>query len=118
LGTAIVAVAAATSAVLVFGPSSWDGRPSSGVGPSPSAAASPASSSSERLTVPEVDGLSAMEAGRLLARAGLLVADAEPAPGPPGIVVGTDPPISQAVEPGTPITLYVGAPPERMTPGS
>lgn len=66
------------------------------------------------VTVPEVEGLSAMEAGTVLDRAGLLVIDAEPTPGPPGKVVRTDPAVSAIVEPGTPIVLYVGASSDRL----
>lgn len=66
------------------------------------------------VTVPDVGGLSAMEAGKVLNRMGLLVIDAEPTPGPPGKVVGTDPAVSEIVDPGTPIVLYVGASPERL----
>ncbi|MGH2579885.1 MAG: serine/threonine-protein kinase [Actinomycetota bacterium] len=66
------------------------------------------------VTVPEVEGLSAMEAGMVLDRVGLLVIDAEPTPGPPGKVVGTDPAVSAIVQPGTPIILYVGASSDRL----
>jgi beta-lactam-binding protein with PASTA domain len=66
------------------------------------------------VTVPDVGGLSAMEAGKVLNRMGLLVIDAEPTPGPPGKVVGTDPAVSEIVDPGTSIVLYVGASPERL----
>ena len=66
------------------------------------------------VAVPEVEGLSAMEAGMVLDRVGLLVVDAEPTPGPPGKVVGTDPAVSEIVDPGTPIVLYVGASSDRM----
>jgi hypothetical protein len=66
------------------------------------------------VTVPEVEGLSAMEAGMVLDRVGLLVIDAEPTPGPPGKVVGTDPAVSAIVEPGTPVVLYVGASSDRL----
>jgi serine/threonine protein kinase len=66
------------------------------------------------VTVPEVEGLSAMEAGTVLQEVGLLVIDAEPTPGPPGEVVGTDPAVSATVEPGTPVVLYVGASSERL----
>jgi hypothetical protein len=66
------------------------------------------------VTVPEVEGLSAMEAGMVLDRVGLLVIDAEPTPGPPGKVVGTDPAVSAIVEPGTRIVLYVGASSDRL----
>jgi hypothetical protein len=66
------------------------------------------------VTVPEVEGLSAMEAGMVLDRVGLIVIDAEPTPGPPGKVVGTDPAVSAIVEPGTPVVLYVGASSDRL----
>jgi serine/threonine protein kinase len=66
------------------------------------------------VTVPEVEGLSAMEAGMVLDRVGLIVIDAEPTPGPPGKVVGTDPAVSAIVEPGTPVVLYVGASFDRL----
>jgi beta-lactam-binding protein with PASTA domain len=66
------------------------------------------------VTVPEVEGLSAMEAGMVLDRVGLLVIDAEPTPGPPGKVVGTDPAVSAIVQPGTPIVLYVGTSSDRL----
>jgi Protein kinase domain/PASTA domain len=69
---------------------------------------------SVRVTVPEVEGLSAMEAGTLLEDVGLLVIDAEPTPGPPGKVVGTDPAVSALVEPRTPVVLYVGASSDRL----
>jgi beta-lactam-binding protein with PASTA domain len=64
--------------------------------------------------VPEVEGLSAMEAERLLVANGLIVRDAEPVPGPPGKVVGSDPPSNQLVPPGSAITIYVGAPDDRQ----
>jgi serine/threonine-protein kinase len=66
------------------------------------------------VTMPEVEGLSAMEAGMVLDRVGLIVIDAEPTPGPPGKVVGTDPAVSAIVEPGTPVVLYVGASFDRL----
>jgi hypothetical protein len=66
------------------------------------------------VTVPEVEGLSAMEAGMVLDRVGLLIIDAEPTPGPPGKVVGTDPAVSAIVQPGTPIVLYVGTSSDRL----
>ena len=66
------------------------------------------------VTVPEVEGLSAMEAGVVLERAGLLVVDAEPTPGPPGKVVDTDPAVSAIVERGSAIVLYVGASSDRL----
>jgi hypothetical protein len=112
VGTAIVAAVAAV--VVIAGPS-WDAGPASGPGP-PQPSSAPASP--EGASVPDVGGLTAMEAGRMLARAGLSIADAEPASGPPGIVVGTDPPVGRIVEAGTSVTLYVGAPPDRLTPES
>jgi hypothetical protein len=66
------------------------------------------------VTVPDVNGLSPMEAGALLSSIGLSVVDAEPAPGPPGTVVGTVPAIDEVVDPATPIVLLVGASPDRM----
>jgi serine/threonine protein kinase len=66
------------------------------------------------VTVPEVEGLSATEARVALERAGLLVVDAEPTPGPPGKVVDTDPAVSAIVERGSPIVLYVGASADRL----
>jgi serine/threonine protein kinase len=66
------------------------------------------------VTVPEVEGLSAIEAGVVLERAGLLVADAQPTPGPPGKVVDTDPAVSAIVERGSAIVLYVGASADRL----
>jgi serine/threonine protein kinase len=66
------------------------------------------------VAVPEVEGLSAREAGVVLERAGLLVVDAEPTPGPPGKVVDTDPAVSAIVERGSAIVLYVGASSDRL----
>jgi serine/threonine protein kinase len=66
------------------------------------------------VTVPEVEGLSATEARVALERAGLLVVDAEPTPGPPGKVVDTDPAVSAIVERGSAIVLYVGASADRL----
>ena len=76
----------------------------------------PSSSTTQTVgvTVPEVEGLSAMEAGVVLERAGLLVVDAQPTPGPPGKVVDTDPAVSAIVERGSPIVLYVGASADRL----
>ena len=66
------------------------------------------------VAVPEVEGLSAMQAGMVLDRVGLLVVDAEPTPGPPGKVVDTDPAVSAIVERGSAIVLYVGASSDRL----
>jgi serine/threonine protein kinase len=66
------------------------------------------------VAVPDVGGLSAMEARRRLEARGLVVADAQPADGPPGVVIGTSPATRQLVPPGTAVTLLVGAPPDRQ----
>jgi serine/threonine protein kinase len=75
---------------------------------------SPPTTQTFGVTVPEVEGLSAMEARVALERAGLLVVDAEPTPGPPGKVVDTDPAVSAIVERGSAIVLYVGASADRL----
>jgi serine/threonine protein kinase len=67
----------------------------------------------EGVVVPEVTGLSAMEARALLSRAGLRVGEAEPTPGPPGLVVATDPASPEIVEEGAPVVLLVGVSPDR-----
>jgi serine/threonine-protein kinase len=109
----VVLAVAATVAFVSTRPSSDRSAEQLGPSPSPSATALP-SSPALGVAVPDVDGLSAMEAQDLLVTKGLVVADAKPTPGPPGVVVGTDPPTSQVVKPGTPITLLVGATPERL----
>jgi serine/threonine-protein kinase len=108
----VLIVAIATVAFVSTRPSSDGPAEQLGRSPLPSTSAPPSSPAS--VPVPDVDGLSAMEAARLLAAQGLVVADAEPTTGPPGEVVGTDPPASQVVQPGTSITLLVGALPERQ----
>jgi serine/threonine protein kinase len=80
----------------------------------PSEATSAPPPAAHEVRVPDVDGLTAMEAQELLMSRGLVVADAEPAPGRPGEVVGTEPATSQLVAPGTAITLLVGASPDRL----
>jgi len=110
-GAALVAVIATAVVLMTSLPSSEPPEQP------PSAARTTAPSPTPRavgVTVPDVGGLSAMEAGKVLNRMGLLVIDAEPTPGPPGKVVGTDPAVSEIVDPGTPIVLYVGASPERL----
>jgi hypothetical protein len=105
-----LSVALAATAVVV-----WTSLPSPR-GPirQPLAARTTPSSPTIGVTVPEVEGLSAMEAGMVLDRVGLIVIDAEPTPGPPGKVVGTDPAVSAIVERGTPVVLYVGASSDRL----
>lgn len=110
------AVAVVAIGVVTLMPSSDPpGEERSGPPPSGAAQVSPSTSASG-VIVPDVLGLSAMEARRMLAEAGLVVTDADPAPGVPGEVVGTDPPSSQIVAAGTSITLLVGASPERLEP--
>jgi hypothetical protein len=84
---------------------------------SPPPASSPsaeAPAASTGVAVPDVAGLSALEARRRLETRELVVAAAEPAEGPPGIVIGTEPPTGQVVPPGTGVTLLVGATPDRQ----
>jgi hypothetical protein len=81
---------------------------------SPSEATTAPPSATAAIRVPDVEGLTAMEAEELLMRTGLVIADAEPAAGPLGEVVGTEPATSQLVAPGTAVTLLVGAPQDRL----
>jgi hypothetical protein len=69
------------------------------------------------VTVPDVGGLSAMEARTLLNRMGLVVVDAEPTTGTPGKVVSTDPAANEIVDPATLVVLYVGASADRIEGG-
>jgi hypothetical protein len=106
-----VALAATAVVVLTSGPS-----PRGPIQRPLAARTTPSSPTTQTfgVTVPEVEGLSAMEAGVVLERAGLLVVDAEPTPGPPGKVVDTDPAVSAIVERGSAIVLYVGASSDRL----
>jgi serine/threonine protein kinase len=81
---------------------------------SPSEATTASPSATAAVRVPDVEGLTAMEAQELLMRTGLVIADAVPAAGPLGEVVGTEPATSQLVAPGTAVTLLVGAPQDRL----
>jgi len=114
-GAAIVALVAtaAVGLVAVRSPSVSPRAQDRLVG-SPSAGAIPSFSSVGSVRVPDVGGLTAMEAAALLVDSGLVVEDSEPAVGPPGEVVGTDPAIRRLVAPGTAVTLLVGALPERL----
>jgi beta-lactam-binding protein with PASTA domain len=67
--------------------------------------------------IPDVVGLSALQAIQVLQSFGLSVTSAEPTPGSPGVVVATDPAAAAMVVPGTPVTLFVGTTPERVDPG-
>ena len=116
VGTGVIIVA------VVVGAGILEGVPTSGVREQPAAsdARSTAPSPSpvtDGVTVPDVNGLSPMEAGALLNGMGLSVIDAEPAPGPPGTVVGTEPAVDEVVDPATPIVLLVGTSPDRMDDG-
>jgi serine/threonine-protein kinase len=106
-----VALTATAVVVLTSGPSPR--RPVQRPLAAPTTPSSP-TTQTVGVTVPEVEGLSAIEAGVVLERAGLLIADTEPTPGPPGKVVGTDPAVSAIVERGSPIVLYVGASSDRL----
>lgn len=77
---------------------------------------SPQPEPSSGVAVPDVVGLTAMEAIRLLQSTGLAISASEPTPGPPGEVVGTDPVVTELVEPGTLVTLFVGTTPDRLDP--
>ena len=67
----------------------------------------------EPLAVPDFSSVGVEEATRALAAAGCSVAGTTevPSPEPAGTVLGTDPPVGTAVEPGTPVTLVVSAGP-------
>jgi serine/threonine-protein kinase len=126
-GAAVAVVIAASIAGIVAQGSS-DRRPSSAAPPAAAAPASPAAEptptpaetpspapqTTSGLVVPDVLGLSALDARRLLERSGLEVAASEPAPGPPGEVVGTSPRVAELVAPGTRVTLFVGTTSDRL----
>ncbi len=109
---------------VVVGVGIFEGVPTSGVREQPAAASNARSTApspppvTDGVTVPDVSGLSPMEAGALLNGIGLSVVDAEPAPGPPGTVVGTEPAVNEVVDPSTPIVLLVGTSPDRMDDGT
>ena len=119
-GATLVAIIATTTAAITL----FDGSRSTVVRPdgfeAPTASATTASarglapSSSTGVIVPDVRQLTAMQASELLSRAGLVVVDAKPMPGPPGEVVGTDPAPRLLVAPGAEVVLFVGASPDRV----
>jgi serine/threonine protein kinase len=80
----------------------------------PSAASQPDPVPAGSITVPDVVGLGTLDAREALEEAGLVVTEAVPVSGTPGLVIGTRPGVDAPVEPGTPITLLVGAPPDRL----
>jgi serine/threonine protein kinase len=115
LAATIVAVAAtATIGFLAIRSPSEDQGSHDHLGRPPSIATTPPPQTATAVGIPDVEGLSAKKAERRLAAIGLVVADADPTLGPPGLVVGTDPPTGQLVAPGTTITLLVGATPDRL----
>jgi hypothetical protein len=69
---------------------------------------------SSGVRVPELSGLTALEARERLLAAGLRLASVEPVIGPPGEVVRFDPLPGVAVDPGSPVTIYVGVTPQRF----
>lgn len=90
-----------------------------GVSPAPPAAtgsttASPSAAPQEQTLVPEVFGLTAFEARDELLGAELVLARTIPVTGRPGIVVRSNPGVGERVAPGTPVSLFVGAPRERV----
>jgi hypothetical protein len=90
--------------------SSAPGASAAPIGPTP---ARPASSSI-RVLVPDVTGLSALDARERLFSAGLVLARVEAVAGPPGFVMRSRPPAGQRVTPGTAVILFVAAPAERV----
>jgi serine/threonine protein kinase len=66
------------------------------------------------VVVPNVVGLSALDAQQSLRRAGLVFAGAAPVVGAPGSVLGTDPPTGTSVAPGTRVLVLVGTDPQRL----
>lgn len=63
--------------------------------------------------VPNVTGLTPLEASGALTRLGFVVAAARPTAGPPGEVASTTPSAGAVVAPGTAVVLFVGTDPER-----
>jgi beta-lactam-binding protein with PASTA domain len=67
------------------------------------------------ILVPSVAGLRPFDAVTVLASLGLEVAEAIAVPGKPGLVVATDPEAGTSIEPGSAVTLLVGAPADRRS---
>jgi serine/threonine protein kinase len=85
--------------------------PLGGPRPAPANVASPA------LYVPVLTGVTAADARDRLTQLGLRVARVEATPGTPGVVLRTDPVAGAQVSPGESVTLFVGAPRNRVGPG-
>jgi hypothetical protein len=69
------------------------------------------------MDVPDVRGMSALQARAVLERSGLRFEWAIAAEGTPGRVLGTLPSIGRSVSSGTPVTLIVGVGAERLVAG-
>jgi serine/threonine-protein kinase len=67
--------------------------------------------------VPHLAGLPRAQAEEQLRQAGLRLEGIEYTQDPAGVVVRSNPPEGDSVEPGTPVTLYVGAEPEPQGEG-
>lgn len=65
--------------------------------------------------VPSLTGLTAAQARLEVLRAGLVLGEAIPVPGVPGIVVGSQPGFGERVPKGTEVVLLIGASPERIS---
>jgi hypothetical protein len=100
----------------LFRPGSDEGSRFPGATPSPRSSVATAPTAAG-VRIPNVSGLTALEASDKLVRLGLIVAEARPAAGSPGEVVRTDPSAGDLVAPGTPIVLFVGTEPDRVTDG-
>lgn len=66
------------------------------------------------IAVPNVAGLSALDARTQILDAGLTYDGNIPTPGVPGMVLGSDPPTGERVAPGTPVKILIGAESERL----
>jgi hypothetical protein len=67
-----------------------------------------------RPVIPDLAGLSISAARDRLLEADLTLDRIVPAPGPPGVVVGADPPTGGALPAGSAVRLYVGVEPDRL----
>jgi serine/threonine-protein kinase len=103
-----IAVASVAAGMLALG-GGGDEAPARRPSPSASPTASPSPTSTiVRATVPDVLGLSVVEASELLESAGLVVGTSTPVPGDLEVVVGTEPTPGEAVVAGTVVDLLVG----------
>jgi Protein kinase domain/PASTA domain len=105
---AVGAVVLVTAVSLVVRMTSTEPEPAARSG-AQAATAAPAGA-----MVPDVRGLSALMARDVLLQANLDLDRVVPTPGPPGVVVETDPPVGEQVGPGTMVTLFIGVEPERL----